>query len=218
MKWRLIAAFAFLSPTVALAIDLKRSARVVDGDTLVVQEMTVRLHGIDAAESGQRCVGDSRRITRPGDSAMKLLETLSVDGVSCSGDRFDDYGRLIAVCRTTDGKDIEQLLVAAGWAWTYVKYSADYVPDETLAKEMGLGVWATACEPPWMLRSKQWESAVQRAPSGCPIKSNISNNGRIYHTPWSRDYAKTKVNAAKGKRWFCSEKEALKAGWRPPRG
>lgn len=207
-----------LSPTVALAIDLKGLARVVDGDTLVVQGVTVRLHGIDAAESGQRCVGKSRKITRPGDSAMQLLETLSADGVTCSGTHSDDYGRLIAVCRTAGGKDIEQSLVAAGWAWAFVKYSADYVADETLAKEKGMGVWAMACEPPWKFRAKRWEIAVQRAPTGCPIKGNISANGHIYHTPWSRNYAKTKVNTAKGERWFCSEKDALAAGWRPPRG
>ena len=67
-----------------------------------------------------------------------------------------------------------------------------------------------------MFRHKRWEVAAQKAPQGCPIKGNISENGRIYHVPWSRDYAKTRIDTAKGERWFCSEKEALEAGWRPP--
>ncbi|MFO1121540.1 MAG: hypothetical protein U1F47_04360 [Hyphomicrobiales bacterium] len=39
---------------------------VVDGDTLVVGGTTVRLHGIDAAETGQRCESEGRKITRHG--------------------------------------------------------------------------------------------------------------------------------------------------------
>ena len=33
--------------------------------------------------------------------------------------------------------------------------------------------------------------------------------------PWSPWYAQIKIEPDKGKRWFCSEAEALAAGWRP---
>ena len=52
---------------------------------------------------------------------------------------------------------------------------------------------------------------------GLLIKGNISSNGnKIYHTPSSPWYAQTEVDAARGERWFCSEAEALAAGWRAP--
>jgi endonuclease YncB( thermonuclease family) len=200
----------------AAALEVSGPVRIVDGDTLVIGAETIRLHGIDAAETGQRCVGEGRRIIRPGDAAMTLLERLTAGGVSCFGAERDDYGRLIAVCRTRDGEDINRRLVQEGWAWAFVKYSTDYVQDEESARSKRAGVWALACEPPWEFRQKRWAVAAQKAPEGCPIKGNISENGRIYHVPWSRHYARTRIDTAKGERWFCSEKDALEAGWRPP--
>jgi hypothetical protein len=53
---------------------------------------------------------------------------------------------------------------------------------------------------------------------GCPGKGNVSANGRIYHTPGSRDYEKVVIDPAKGERYFCSEEEARASGWRKPEG
>lgn len=52
--------------------------------------------------------------------------------------------------------------------------------------------------------------------SGCDIKGNISvNTGeRIYHVPGQEHYQETVISTAKGERWFCSEDEARRAGWR----
>jgi hypothetical protein len=33
--------------------------------------------------------------------------------------------------------------------------------------------------------------------------------------PWSPWYGRIRMDADKGKRWFCTEAEALAAGWRP---
>lgn len=52
----------------------------------------------------------------------------------------------------------------------------------------------------------------------CMIKGNINDHGdRIYHVPGDTWYARTKVDVSKGERWFCSEREAQAAGWRPPK-
>lgn len=52
--------------------------------------------------------------------------------------------------------------------------------------------------------------------SGCDIKGNISINSgaRIYHMPGQEDYEATIIRPKYGERWFCSEAEARKAGWR----
>ncbi len=40
---------------------------------------------------------------------------------------------------------------------------------------------------------------------------------RIYHVPGGAYYSRTRINAAKGERWFCTEEEAQAAGWRRSR-
>ncbi|MGK7942677.1 MAG: hypothetical protein AB4062_21465 [Crocosphaera sp.] len=49
----------------------------------------------------------------------------------------------------------------------------------------------------------------------CNIKGNISiSTGRkLYHVPGQRDYENTVITTEKGERWFCSEEEAIRAGW-----
>ncbi|MDJ0509665.1 MAG: hypothetical protein QNJ64_10490 [Crocosphaera sp.] len=50
----------------------------------------------------------------------------------------------------------------------------------------------------------------------CNIKGNISiSTGRkLYHVPGQQDYENTVITTEKGERWFCSEQEAINAGWR----
>jgi hypothetical protein len=49
----------------------------------------------------------------------------------------------------------------------------------------------------------------------CLIKGNINSKGeRIYHSPGQRYYDKTQIDESKGDRWFCTEQEAVAAGWR----
>lgn len=52
----------------------------------------------------------------------------------------------------------------------------------------------------------------------CIIKGNISykSGDKIYHIPGWKDYNATKINTEYGERWFCTEWEAYKAGWRAP--
>jgi len=54
------------------------------------------------------------------------------------------------------------------------------------------------------------------APSAnCRIKGNINSDGeKIYHMPGQRYYEDTVISPEKGERWFCTEDEAVKNGWR----
>ena len=50
---------------------------------------------------------------------------------------------------------------------------------------------------------------------GCQIKGNVSRSGeRIYHMPGDQQYNRVKINEHADERWFCSEKQAVAAGWR----
>ena len=45
----------------------------------------------------------------------------------------------------------------------------------------------------------------------------MESGDRVYHTPDSPWYERTEIDATKGERWFCTEQEAVDAGWRSPR-
>jgi hypothetical protein len=61
--------------------------------------------------------------------------------------------------------------------------------------------------------------ALTATASGCLVKGNVSINSRekIFHVPGQEDYLSTKISPEYGERWFCSEAEALAAGWRKAR-
>ena len=215
----LFLAIVALAALPASAGTLSGPARVIDGDTLAFVEAVVRLSGIDAAELGQKCDRFSGGAWACADAAAERLEALVSGGnVECEALDTDFYGRVIATCRA-GGVDVGRQLVKEGLAWAFVKYDTVYEDDEAAAKAAGLGIWQGAPQTPWDYRGDRWERAAQEAPrSGCPIKGNINQEGvRIYHTPWSPWYGRTKISEGKGERWFCDEAEALKAGWRAAR-
>ncbi len=196
-------------------------ASVVDGDTVDIGDTRIRLEGIDAPESGQRCPSRIIGTWRCGRSATRALEKMiGTAPLTCEGRGTDRYGRMIGVC-FAHGKDINAEMVRAGHAWAFVKYSDTYTAEEAAARSARAGIWAadTPAQPAWDYRARRWSSAETQAPSGCAIKGNISQSGdRIYHTPWSPWYDKVRISEPAGERWFCSEGEAAAAGWRPAAG
>lgn len=193
------------------------SARILDGDTISLGSTVIRLHGIDAPENGQNCSRASGKKYNCGSSAENKLKDLITTEVTCTGSSRDSYNRLIAIC-SSGNKEINREMVLSGWSLAYRKFSNDYIAEEDQAKSAKRGVWAGKFELPWEFRANRWGDAAENAPdSECPIKGNINSKGvRIYHAPWSRSYSRTRINNAKGERWFCTEAEALAAGWRAP--
>ncbi|WHS94232.1 thermonuclease family protein [Sinorhizobium kummerowiae] len=193
------------------------SPRVVDGDTIVLNGIVYRLHGIDAPEAGQKCSKPNGKSWECGKAAISALEELVLEkAVDCDDRGQDGYGRTIGVCKV-GSEDINAMMVATGHAWAFRKYSTDYAALEDQAHSSHIGIWITDNQTtPWDYRAEKWTVGLQEAPDGCPIKGNISENGHIYHTPWSPWYKKTKVHVDEGERWFCDEAEAIKAGWRAP--
>ena len=68
------------------------------------------------------------------------------------------------------------------------------------------------------------DTAAPASPAPCNIKGVFGEHpltfevGKVYHTPTgpaSSCYACTAVDRVGGERWFCSEAEALNAGWVP---
>jgi endonuclease YncB( thermonuclease family) len=59
------------------------------------------------------------------------------------------------------------------------------------------------------------QAQSQERTAECLIKGNINSKGEhIYHVPGQRYYDKTQIDESKGEHWFCTEQEAVRAGWR----
>jgi endonuclease YncB( thermonuclease family) len=190
--------------------------QVVDGDTIDIEGVRYRLHGIDAPEAGQKCKTATGGEWSCGKAAISEMEMLVLGrAVKCDSRGLDGYNRIIAVCKV-NGHDVNEAMVRSGMAWAFQKYSDDYVAIERQARQTGLGIWQAPSQTAWDYRAEKWVVAKQQAPEGCPIKGNISKSGKIYHAPWSPWYSKTKVSIDRGEKWFCDEAEATRAGWRAP--
>lgn len=58
-------------------------------------------------------------------------------------------------------------------------------------------------------------SEAAATPAGCVIKGNVNRRGeRIYHVPSDRTYDRVQMDKGHDKRWFCTEAQAVTAGWR----
>jgi endonuclease YncB( thermonuclease family) len=136
---------------------LQGEARAIDGDTLQVGEIRLRLHGVDAPELRQTCedsAGDAWACGRR--AASELAAAVAGGEIHCIGRERDRYQRLVATC-WAGGRDLGQSLVAHGWAVAYRRYSVDYLRDEDLARYLTQGMWAGRFEMPW-----EWRQARRR--------------------------------------------------------
>ncbi|MEM7744669.1 MAG: thermonuclease family protein [Pseudomonadota bacterium] len=210
----IVLATTFVGST--LAETVSGTPWIIDGDTIAIGPAVIRLHGVDAPETGQSCADARDRPYRCGIAALDGLRGLiGSKTVACQAIDRDRYDRLIATCRTGE-MDLNAEMVRRGLAIAYRRFSDDYLAEEIEAQNAQRGLWSGTFEAPEAVRDQLWNDATVQAPHGCPIKGNISDRGRIYHTPWSQYYARTRINTARGERWFCSEAEAKAAGWRPP--
>lgn len=190
-------------------------AVVTDGDTIKIAGNKIRLNGFDAPETKQTCSRDNQTYNCGLVATEAVRQFTAGQTVRCLTEKKDQYGRWIARC-LVNGKDIGAWMVSEGYAVAYRQYSMTYVADEGVAKENGRGLWSGAFVMPWEWRRGKRLSQATDTKQSCNIKGNISRNGkRIYHTPDSPWYSRTKINEARGERWFCSEDKARAAGWRP---
>lgn len=198
---------------------LEGKVRATDGDSLRMGDLRIRLHGVDAVESAQRCQLNGEP-WKCGRAARKALQRLTKGKLVRCEVRDMDRTRFVSVC-TADGVDLGAEMVRRGWAVAYTRYSLDYVPDEAAARAERRGLWRSTFQRPhdWRAsrRTRIWKAAERQVPpsTDCIIKGNISRSGaKIYHSPGQQHYARTRVSVTDGERWFCSADEAQAAGWR----
>lgn len=191
-------------------------AQVLDGDTIQIGTVRIRLFGIDAFEAEQLCKTMAGETYSCGGRATRALaEKIGNELVSCAPKGNDAFDRQLAVCRVAS-TDLSSWMTRHGHALAYTKYALEYLSDEQAAKAAMAGAWDGSFDLPWEFRLTRPSSAAeaQRTPTAasasCIIKGNVNKQGeRIYHLPSDPFYARTKPE-----NWFCSVNEAEAAGFR----
>jgi micrococcal nuclease len=200
--------------------------RVIDGDTIEINTGEhVRYIGIDTPETKDprkpvQCFGNEAMIKNT-DLVLNKKVKLEKD----VSDK-DKYGRLLRYVYIGDTM-INFELVKTGYAKAYtyppdIKYSNLFVDAQKTARDESLGLWGACNTPTTITQASSTaapESQVTRTTSTsnthCAIKGNISVDGeKIYHLPGCGSYTKTVIDETAGEQWFCSEAEAIQAGWR----
>lgn len=221
----------------SLAQTVSGHANVVDGDTLLIGETRIRLNAVDAPETDQTCLDAKRSAFACGVVVRdRLRAKIGNASVSCTKEGEDRYGRTLAICKIGH-EDLNRWLVAEGLALAYVQYSDRYEREEAQARSSKKGLWAGAFIAPWDWRHRKPNTPIlgqvadkaDHTPMGsispsappvaeCSIKGNINRQGdRIYFLPGNSAYGKVQMDKGLGERWFCSEEEAIAAGWRKAR-
>lgn len=194
---------------------------VVDGDTFKIKlgrkTEPVRIIGIDTPET----VDPRKPVQCFGKEASAKMRSL-IAGKTVTLERNptedrDKYKRLLRYV-SLDGQDIGAKMIQDGYAFSFRQYPhprlEEYNALEKDAREALRGLWGGFCD--YQATPPASESKTSPKPSQkgeCRIKGNISQE-KIYHLPGCGSYEKTIIETGKGERWFCTEKEAVAAGWR----
>jgi endonuclease YncB( thermonuclease family) len=218
------------------AFDIRGVASVVTAGVIDVAGKRMRLHGIDPLEGAQKCLTRQGREWKCGEKAKTALAERTREGeVVCKKKGTDRRGVDIASCKAGED-DLSAWMIAAGWAFPARRLSTEFLPQEASAKAGALGAWSGIFIMPhdWRAGTRfgipAFASDAPRAPDGtilpvdqddpdpaiqCMIKGNVGRNGeRIYHVPGGAYYDKVVIDPGAGKTWFCTEAEAVAAGWR----
>lgn len=205
-------------PLIGGSKPLRGRAEALTGDLLRVDGKVVRLAGVEAPEPEQRCGKSGARQWRCGAAAETALGRLVRSRiVTCSLSGTDSAGRPLASCMQGN-TDINAEMVRKGHLFAADGLFARYAGAEQEAKSAKTGVWSGDVQRPADFRAKLWDEAKRHAPDGCPIKGQVAGGARVYVLPWSPEYERARVQKARGERWFCSEQDAVAAGFRPADG
>ncbi|MEK7480153.1 MAG: thermonuclease family protein [Patescibacteria group bacterium] len=193
-------------------------ARVIDGDTVELEDkIKVRLLGVNAPERGECYFEESKK------TLDSLLEgsTVLVEKDMTGKDRFGRLLRYVKIpADDPEGDDlfVNNELVRRGAATALsiapdTKYRDLFATAQREAKKAKTGLWGV-CD--YATKDQDLREADSLPPSpSCTIKGNISEKGygKNYFLEGCPNYLSMKIDPRKGEAWFCSEREAQKAGF-----
>ena len=127
--------------------------KIIDGDTIHLNNEKIRFTGIDTPELKQTCKKNSEIIYCGVEAKQLLIDKIGKDKVFCVREGKDQYKRTLAECFVND-LSLSRYLVREGYAFAYRKYSKKFISDEDFAKKNNIGMWSMNFEYPWDWRKK----------------------------------------------------------------
>ena len=146
-------------PAYLVSEEFYGEAKIIDGDTVHINNKKIRLFGIDAPEKKQKCkktylvisIFNFKKNYDCGSvSTNALRKKIAGKSIKCISSSKDKYKRYIAICYL-EKSDLNRWMVKNGHAVAYKKYSKKYVVDEDYAKEKKLGLWSGS-----FIRPEKW--------------------------------------------------------------
>lgn len=183
MRLVLSLVLAFVALPAAAQTVTGKVVGIADGDTLTIltpqrAQLKVRLDGIDAPEDGQEFSAAAKRALSALTSGKTV--TLQVSGT----DRYErTLGTVIA-----DGQNVNLVMVRAGFAWHFVKYSddEDLAAAERAARSERRGLWADLRPiAPWDYR------ALKKKPQEATGGHWLNSGSGVRHNSTCRWYGQT---------------------------
>ena len=118
--------------------------KVLDGDTIIVDNLTVRILKIDSPEKNQTYGKESK------DYLSRLILFKKVKVVSS---KIDKYGRTLAdVC--INGRSVAEIMIESGNAWHYSYFDSSFIlaQKQITARKNKLGLWKYKAINPYNFR------------------------------------------------------------------
>lgn len=135
---------------------ISTQVRVIDGDTIILGELRIRLQGIDAPELGQECRDKQTMYAyKCGKMAKEyLIKLIDNQEVACTDEGIDKYKRQLAYCYVGD-INLNREMVKTGNALAYSKYDLFFIKEEIQAKWNKEGIWGSEFEKPEAFRKNK---------------------------------------------------------------
>jgi len=172
---------------------------VIDGDTFRIEAggeaRRVRLMGVNAPELG-KCLGNEAK--------EELIQLTLNKNINLKDQFSDPYGRIMV--NVFVGKKYingEILSLGLGRMDYYENpHKNELKTAYGVARAKKLGIFSGVC--------------ISKIPSsGCEIKGNLDDNTqkKFYFLPECRNYSQVTIDLSTDDSWFCTEEEAIGAGF-----
>ena len=125
---------------------------VVDGETLRLGDRTLRLKGLDAPGRGETCRNAGGvAFDCAAASAQALARLVNGRSIACEIQGRDSFGRGLGRC-AAGGLDVNQELIAAGFAIAAPGSRGALASAEAEARQAGRGLWSSGAPEAWRSR------------------------------------------------------------------
>ncbi len=214
-KTCLLCIVLFLLPTLSFSKTITgKVIKVTDGDRITIltdqnEKIKILLQGIDSPEKKQAYGQEAKNY---------ITSMVAGKTVTFIPETANYYGRTAGIVYIND-LNLNDSIVAAGYAWVFRKYCRqgyceDWLKSEAYARLFGFGLWAAQNpKPPWEWRKAQRNNRSKRSSNVVVVGSGIFHGNAqslVLHSSGCQFYYCKNCTIV-----FKSVQAGLDAGYRP---